>query len=60
MYCVLSAVGADNGNANPNNFIFTIKDTKLYVPERTLLAKDLKDQFCSISFSYSSKFYEIW
>ena len=31
-YCVLTAKGADNTYANPNNIIFTIKDTKLYVP----------------------------
>ena len=35
-YCVLSAAGADNTNANPNNIIFTIKDTKLYIPVVTL------------------------
>ena len=39
-YSVLSADGADNTNANPNNIVFTIKDTKLYVPVVTLLAKD--------------------
>ena len=39
-YCVLSTAGADNANANPNNIIFTIKDTKLYVPVFTLSAKD--------------------
>ena len=39
-YCVLSAAGNDNTNANPNNIIFTIKDTKLYVPVVTLSAKD--------------------
>ena len=38
-YCVLSAAGADNGNAN-SNIIFTIKDTKLYVPVVTLSARD--------------------
>ena len=38
-YCVLSAAGADNGNAN-SNIIFTIKDTKLYVPIVTLSARD--------------------
>ena len=27
----MSAAGNDNTNANPNNIIFTIKDTKLYV-----------------------------
>ena len=39
-YSVLSADGADNTNANPNNIVLTIKDTKLYVPVVTLLAKD--------------------
>ena len=38
-YCVLPAAGNDNTNANPNN-IFTIKDTKLYVPVVTLSARD--------------------
>ena len=33
------AAGADNDNANPNNIIFTIKDTKLYVRVVTLSAK---------------------
>ena len=34
-YCVLSEAGNDNNineNANADNIIFTIKDTKLYVP----------------------------
>ena len=33
-YCVLSIGGTDNvnGNNDENNIIFTIKDTKLYVP----------------------------
>ena len=33
-YCVLSAAGADNvnGSDDDNNIIFTIKDTKLYIP----------------------------
>ena len=45
-YCVLSAAGADNvndnvnNNVNGNNIIFTIKDTKLYVPVVTLTARD--------------------
>ena len=34
----MSAVGADN--VNGNNIIFTIKDTKLYVPVVTLAARD--------------------
>ena len=38
----LSVGGTDNvnGNNDDNNIIFTIKDTKLYVPVVTLLARD--------------------
>ena len=39
-YCVLSAASNDNTNADLNNFIFTIKDTKIYVPVVTLSAED--------------------
>ena len=41
-YCVLSAAGNENANDNDNdnNVIFTIKDTKLYVPAVNLSAKD--------------------
>ena len=39
-YCVLSAGGNDNVNDNSNNIIFTVKDTKLFVPVVTLLVKD--------------------
>ena len=39
-YCVLSAAGNDDTNANPNNIIFTIKGTKLYVPLVILSARD--------------------
>ena len=41
-YCVLSPNSNDNvnGNDNANNIIFTIKDTKLYVPVVTLPARD--------------------
>ena len=39
-YCVLSVADKDNTNANSNNIIFTIKDTKLYHPAVTLSAKD--------------------
>ena len=39
-YCILSANSNDNDDANSNNIIFTIKDTKLYVPFITLSAKD--------------------
>ena len=53
-YCVLSAAVNDTANENLDNIVFTIKDTKLYVPVVTLsardnqtlsnvLAKDLKD-----------------
>ena len=38
--CVLAAPGTDNTNVNRNNIIFTIKDTKSYVPVVTLSAKD--------------------
>ena len=38
-HCVLAEAGNDNTNDNPNNIIFTIKDTKLYVPVATLSAK---------------------
>ena len=61
-YCVLSAGGTENvinEDANANNIIFTIKDTKLYVPVATLqetinnhqnfLAKDSTDQFIRMS-----------
>ena len=39
-YCVLSAAGNDNANGNDDNIIFTIKDTKLYVPVVTLSPRD--------------------
>ena len=35
-----NAPGGDNTNDNPDNNIFTIKDTKLYVPVVTLSAKN--------------------
>ena len=38
--CVFSSAGNDNTNINPNNIIFIVKDTKLYVPIATLLAWD--------------------
>ena len=38
--CVLTVAGADNDNANSNSIIFTIEDTKLYVPATALSAKD--------------------
>ena len=42
-YCVLSAASNENDinvNNNANNIIFTIKDTKLYVPVVTLSARN--------------------
>ena len=36
----MSAAGNDNTNANTNNIIVTIKNTKLYVPTVTLKVKD--------------------
>ena len=39
----MSAAGEDNvNNRNPNNIIFTVKDTKLYVPPVTLSVRDNK------------------
>ena len=38
-YSVLSAAAADNVNANFNNTIFNIKDTKLHVPFVILSAR---------------------
>ena len=41
----MSVAGNENNineDANANNVIFTIKDTKLYVPIVTLLARDNK------------------
>ena len=60
-YCVLSAAGNDNANANLNNIVFTIEDTKLFVSVKTLSASDnqklskllskgdLKDQFIGMN-----------
>ena len=39
-YCVFSGAGADDTNANDNNIIFTIKDTKFYFPVVTFSARD--------------------
>ena len=62
-YCVLSVANNENKiseDANANNIIFTIKNTKLYVlvvplsakinqKLSNLLAKDLKDWFIGIN-----------
>ena len=39
-HCVLTAAGGNDANPDPNNISFAIKDTKLYVLEVTLSAKD--------------------
>ena len=38
----MSTAGNDNANDNANNIIFSIKDTKLYVPFVTLSTRDNK------------------
>ena len=38
----MSTAGAANANANSNNIVFTIKDTKLFVPVVTLSIKNQK------------------
>ena len=44
-YCVLSAAGPDNDNANPNNTIFTIKGTTLSAKDNQKLSKLLSSRF---------------
>ena len=39
-YCILCAAGANDNDANSKDVIFTVKDTKLYVPVVTLSARD--------------------
>ena len=39
-YCALVTGSVDNTNSDPNNIIFTVIDTKLYVPVVTLSVKD--------------------
>ena len=41
-HCVLSMLGNenDNGNVDPNDIVFTVKDTKLSIPVVTLFLKD--------------------
>ena len=55
-HCVLASAGTENDDANSNNIIFTIKDTKLYfrvvtfsAKDNQKLAKDLKDQFTGMN-----------
>ena len=39
-YCDFYVAGTDNVNGNDSDIIFTIRDTKLYVPDVTLSARD--------------------
>ena len=39
IHCVLVSLGVDNTQADINNIIFTVNDTKLYIPVVTLKAK---------------------
>ena len=41
-YCIFNAAGNDKTNASPNNIIFTLIGTTLYVPAATLSAKAIK------------------
>ena len=56
----MSATRTNNADANPDNIIFAVKDTKLYVPVVTLsernnqilsklFSKDLNNQFIGMS-----------
>ena len=56
----MSAAGNDNNiddNANANNIIFSIKDTKLFVPVVTLLARENQEisKLLSKGFEYKTK-----
>ena len=48
-HCVLTTAGVDKVNANDDNIIFTIKDTKLYVLLVTLSAKNSQKLSKSLS-----------
>ena len=62
-YCVFSSAGADNvndnvhDNANGNNIIFTIKDTKLHVSVLTLLARYNQKLSKLLSKNFERSFY---
>ena len=48
----MSVDGNDNTDVNSNNIIFTIKDTKLYIPAKdnqNFLVKDLKCKFIGMN-----------
>ena len=56
--CVLAAGSVDNTNADRNIFIFTIKNTKLYVPVVTLSASvflNIKRNFVIMIYSASTE-----
>ena len=48
-HCVLPVAGTNNANGNDDDIIFTIKDTKLYVPVVNLSARDnqILSKLCS-------------
>ena len=58
-YCVFSANGNDNVNDNDNtsNIIFTIRDTKVYVPVVNLSAKDNQKILKLLSKGFESSVY---
>ena len=56
-YCLLSVPGNDNTNDNPDNFIFAIKNAKLYVPVITSSAKDNQKLSKLLSKGYKSSVY---
>ena len=62
----MSATRTNNADANPDNIIFAVKDTKLYVPVVTLsernnqilsksFSKDLNNQFIGINIKQKVK-----
>ena len=63
-YRIFSTAGTENvinentnANTNANNIIFTIKETKLYVPDVTLSAKDNKKLSKCLSKGFERSYY---
>ena len=56
-YCVLSAAGNGNDYDRDDKIIFTIKDTKLYVPGVNLSAKDNQKLLKLISKGFARSVY---
>ena len=56
-HCAFAATGADNDNANSNDIIFTIKNTKLYVPVIALSAKDIQKLLKLLSKNFERSIY---